>query len=60
MWPTMSMQRTDRHVMPEAGSKNRIAGWIDQRLPIFTLLRHELNEYSAPTFHTSVGKDCLI
>ncbi len=56
----MSMQRTDRHVMPEAGSKNRIAGWIDQRLPIFTLLRHELNEYSAPTFHTSVGKDCLI
>lgn len=28
--------------------RNRIIEWIDYRLPVFTLLRHELNEYQTP------------
>jgi hypothetical protein len=45
----MSMQRTDRRVMLEAGSKNRPVQWIDRRVPIFALLQHELGEYPART-----------
>ncbi len=44
----MSRQRTDNRVMTEAGSKSRIVQWIDQRLPIFTLLQHEVEEYPTP------------
>ncbi len=28
--------------------KNRLARWIDHRLPVFTFLNHELNEYPTP------------
>lgn len=31
-----------------AKSRSRIIEWIDYRLPIFTLLRHELDEYPTP------------
>jgi ubiquinol-cytochrome c reductase cytochrome b/c1 subunit len=29
-------------------SKNAVVDWIDYRLPIFTFMRHELNEYPTP------------
>ncbi len=35
----------DKHPPQEAG----LIGWINHRLPIFTVLRHELNEYPTPT-----------
>jgi quinol-cytochrome oxidoreductase complex cytochrome b subunit len=44
----MSKQHTDSRVITEAGSKSRVVQWIDQRLPIFTLLRHEVDEYPTP------------
>jgi quinol-cytochrome oxidoreductase complex cytochrome b subunit len=44
----MSVQHTGSHVMPEAGTKSPFVRWIDQRLPIFTLLRHEVDEYPTP------------
>src|SRR4029079_12729955 len=28
--------------------KPRLVGWIDYRLPVFTFLNHELNEYPTP------------
>ena len=29
-------------------SQNKLVRWIDHRLPIFTFLDHELNEYPTP------------
>ena len=34
--------------MKKPDHKNRIIDWIDHRLPIFTFLQHELNEYPTP------------
>ncbi len=57
----MSMQRTDSRVIPGAAVKNRIVQWVDQRLLIFMLLRHELNEHPAPNdLNYLFGKDGLI
>jgi hypothetical protein len=52
----MSMQQ-GRRVMSRAGRERRLVQWLKERPPIFTLSRHELNDYSAPTFQGSVGKD---
>src|SRR5262245_43466376 len=30
------------------GFKNRIVGWIDYRLPFFTFMHHQLDEYPTP------------
>ena len=32
----------------DAGFSNPVIRWIDYRLPLFTFLRHELDQYSAP------------
>jgi hypothetical protein len=34
--------------MNKPGRKKGIVDWIDHRLPIFTFLRHELDEYPTP------------
>ena len=34
--------------MSKNKSKNSVVEWIDYRLPIFTFLNHELNEYPTP------------
>jgi ubiquinol-cytochrome c reductase cytochrome b/c1 subunit len=34
--------------MASRGKQNALVKWIDDRLPIFTFLRHELHEYPAP------------
>ena len=34
--------------MTAPASQNRIVRWIDDRLPIFTFMQHELNEYPTP------------
>ena len=34
--------------MNKPGRKKGIVDWTDHRLPIFTFLRHELNEYPTP------------
>ena len=34
--------------MSKNKSKNSVVEWIDYRLPIFTILNHELNEYPTP------------
>jgi quinol-cytochrome oxidoreductase complex cytochrome b subunit len=31
-----------------AASQNRLVRWIDHRLPVFTFMQHELNEYPTP------------
>jgi hypothetical protein len=55
----MSVQQ-GRRAMPRAGRKGRIVQWPNERPPIFTLSRQELNEYSVPTFHASTGKGYLL
>jgi hypothetical protein len=60
----------------EADSKSRVVRWIDKRLPIFALLRQEIDEYptvkmftdrvgdrpayQVSRFARSAGKDGLI
>ena len=36
-------------MIPAAAAKNRIVHWGDRRLPIFTFLQHELDEYAMRT-----------
>ncbi len=35
--------------MAASGMQNKIVRWIDYRLPIFTFMEHELNEYPTPS-----------
>ena len=57
----MSMQRTDSRMMREPVPKSRTVQWTDQRLPIFTFLQHELDEYPTPNnLNYLLGKDRLI
>ena len=34
--------------MTNSDFKNPVVHWIDTRLPIFTFMEHELNEYPTP------------
>ena len=34
--------------MPAPVARNRIVRWIDYRLPIFTFINRELNDYPTP------------
>jgi ubiquinol-cytochrome c reductase cytochrome b/c1 subunit len=34
--------------MAQAAPQNKLVRWIDHRLPIFTFMQHELNEYPTP------------
>jgi hypothetical protein len=34
--------------MDSSVKKNRVIDWIDYRLPVFTFLRHELDEHPTP------------
>src|SRR5258707_8155214 len=44
----MSAQSTDDHAMSSTEFSNPAIRWIDYRLPIFTFLHRELNEYPTP------------
>ena len=35
-------------------SQNALVRWIDRRLPVFTFINHELNEYPTPSETTPV------
>jgi len=34
--------------MAHSGTQNRLVRWVDHRLPVFTFMAHELNEYPTP------------
>ena len=36
------------HALRAPVFKNRVVQWIDYRLPIFTFMRHQLDEYPTP------------
>src|SRR5258706_7186522 len=44
----MTTQGTDDHAMSDTTFSNPVIRWIDYRLPVFTLLHHELHDYPTP------------
>src|SRR5262249_26214582 len=47
--PTTPRSRSDKaRTMAAPATQNKLVRWIDQRLPVFTFMNHELNEYPTP------------
>src|SRR6266403_3606824 len=44
----MKTQGTDDHAMSDTTFSNPVIRWIDYRLPVFTLLHHELHDCRTP------------